>query len=123
MGMRLNLQASTSYSIQETLPVLQQQQLGDRKRRKGCRPFERPSQTHRSHHAAQFFCKAEIATAQGSGLLQPVAQTVSAFAPATIANLGPGFDWLGCAVDVSCPAANKKYHVEAGHVYPMMSVA
>lgn len=27
-------------------------------------------------------------------------EEVSAFAPATIANLGPGFDWLGCAVEV-----------------------
>ena len=27
-------------------------------------------------------------------------QQVAAFAPATIANLGPGFDWLGCAVKV-----------------------
>eukprot|EP00884_Botryococcus_braunii_P022187 jgi/Botrbrau1/8652/Bobra.0087s0007.1 len=33
------------------------------------------------------------------GLIQPVHQKVTAFAPATIANLGPGFDWLGCAVD------------------------
>ncbi|KAL6758485.1 GHMP kinase [Haematococcus lacustris] len=28
----------------------------------------------------------------------PVKEQCSAFAPATIANLGPGFDWLGCAV-------------------------
>lgn len=37
---------------------------------------------------------------------QPVAQSSTAFAPATIANLGPGFDWLGCAVEVivqRCP--------------------
>ena len=30
--------------------------------------------------------------------LSPVASSVSAFAPATVANLGPGFDWLGAAV-------------------------
>jgi hypothetical protein len=44
---------------------------------------------------------------QKDGALQPVRQQVTAFAPATIANLGPGFDWLGCAVDVSglVPAA------------------
>jgi len=30
--------------------------------------------------------------------LTPVASSVSAFAPATVANLGPGFDWLGAAV-------------------------
>eukprot|EP01018_Ginkgo_biloba_P028758 Gb_40854 [translate_table: standard] len=29
----------------------------------------------------------------------PVLQSVRAFAPATIANLGPGFDFLGCAVE------------------------
>lgn len=33
--------------------------------------------------------------------LQPKADRATAFAPATIANLGPGFDWLGCAVEVS----------------------
>ncbi|GLJ16092.1 hypothetical protein SUGI_0268120 [Cryptomeria japonica] len=30
---------------------------------------------------------------------EPVLQSVTAFAPATIANLGPGFDFLGCAVE------------------------
>ncbi|XP_027331608.1 homoserine kinase-like [Abrus precatorius] len=30
---------------------------------------------------------------------EPVCQLVKAFAPATVANLGPGFDFLGCAVD------------------------
>ncbi|CAK9162956.1 unnamed protein product [Ilex paraguariensis] len=30
---------------------------------------------------------------------EPVFTSVKAFAPATIANLGPGFDFLGCAVD------------------------
>lgn len=29
----------------------------------------------------------------------PVAREVASFAPATIANFGPGFDWLGCAVE------------------------
>ena len=28
----------------------------------------------------------------------PTTASVTAFAPATVANLGPGFDWLGCAV-------------------------
>lgn len=31
---------------------------------------------------------------------ESVASQISAFAPATVANLGPGFDWLGCAVEV-----------------------
>ncbi|KAE8008906.1 hypothetical protein FH972_005374 [Carpinus fangiana] len=30
---------------------------------------------------------------------EPVLTSVKAFAPATVANLGPGFDFLGCAVD------------------------
>ncbi|KAL3497559.1 hypothetical protein ACH5RR_040291 [Cinchona calisaya] len=30
---------------------------------------------------------------------EPVFNSVKAFAPATVANLGPGFDFLGCAVD------------------------
>lgn len=29
----------------------------------------------------------------------PVSHSVKSFAPATVANLGPGFDFLGCAVD------------------------
>ena len=32
---------------------------------------------------------------------EPASRSAIAFAPATVANLGPGFDWLGCAVDVS----------------------
>lgn len=31
--------------------------------------------------------------------LRPTLPAATAFAPATVANLGPGFDWLGCAVD------------------------
>ncbi|XP_041012564.1 homoserine kinase-like [Juglans microcarpa x Juglans regia] len=30
---------------------------------------------------------------------EPILVSVKAFAPATVANLGPGFDFLGCAVD------------------------
>ncbi len=30
---------------------------------------------------------------------KPVFKYVKAFAPATVANLGPGFDFLGCAVN------------------------
>lgn len=55
-------------------------------------------------------CRRHIATAQHATL--PTEQTLpkrqhklqqkvaKAFAPATIANLGPGFDWMGCAVEV-----------------------
>lgn len=36
----------------------------------------------------------------GKVYIDPVKQECTAFAPATVANLGPGFDWLGCAVSV-----------------------
>jgi len=32
--------------------------------------------------------------------LEPVLEQVSAFSPATVANLGAGFDFMGCAVEV-----------------------
>lgn len=38
--------------------------------------------------------------AGGKVYLDPVQNEATAFAPATVANLGPGFDWLGCAVEV-----------------------
>jgi homoserine kinase len=38
--------------------------------------------------------------AGGKVYLDPVQDEATAFAPATVANLGPGFDWLGCAVEV-----------------------
>ncbi|WIA14891.1 hypothetical protein OEZ85_001607 [Tetradesmus obliquus] len=37
--------------------------------------------------------------AGGKVYLDPVQDEATAFAPATVANLGPGFDWLGCAVE------------------------
>lgn len=39
--------------------------------------------------------------AGGKVYIDPVKEECVAFAPATVANLGPGFDWLGCAVEVS----------------------
>ncbi|GLI59812.1 hypothetical protein VaNZ11_001779 [Volvox africanus] len=36
--------------------------------------------------------------AGGKVYLDPVRKECAAFAPATVANLGPGFDWMGCAV-------------------------
>lgn len=56
----------------------------------------------RSHKRQK--CRAELQdqlqTRSSPGERQPVAEHATAFAPATIANLGPGFDWLGCAVEV-----------------------
>jgi homoserine kinase len=37
---------------------------------------------------------------QGKVYIDPVEKEAAAFAPATVANLGPGFDWMGCAVEV-----------------------
>ncbi|KAJ3691377.1 hypothetical protein LUZ61_020541 [Rhynchospora tenuis] len=42
-------------------------------------------------------CCASIQTTSADPL--PLYTSLSAFAPATVANLGPGFDFLGCAVD------------------------
>lgn len=38
--------------------------------------------------------------AGGKVFADPVQKECTAFAPATVANLGPGFDWMGCAVEV-----------------------
>ncbi|XP_021896878.1 homoserine kinase-like [Carica papaya] len=43
-------------------------------------------------------CKASLPTLVTTEP-DPVFTSVKAFAPATVANLGPGFDFLGCAVD------------------------
>ena len=42
--------------------------------------------------------KFKLAAASLSSDPSPAFQSVTAFAPATVANLGPGFDFLGCAV-------------------------
>ena len=44
---------------------------------------------------------ANAAVLGGKVYLDPAMQEASAYAPATVANLGPGFDWMGCAVQVS----------------------
>ena len=53
--------------------------------------------------------------ASGKQTLEPVLHQATAFAPATIANLGPGFDWIGCAVEVApFPVLNMAANL-AGH--------
>ena len=52
---------------------------------------------HTQKSPAKVVCRA---VAGGKLYIDPVLQQSSAFAPATIANLGPGFDWMGCAVEV-----------------------
>lgn len=45
--------------------------------------------------------------------LLPVRDSAVAFAPATVANLGPGFDWMGCAVQVCAGSSNfPKNHID-----------
>ena len=88
-----------------------------------------PSQLCRRHHARnRGFCrKTQPTTGQHAtvtaqprstnGQLSPHQKIAKAFAPATIANLGPGFDWMGCAVEVCVKA-------QIGHMpfLPKMSV-
>ncbi|KAI3426437.1 hypothetical protein D9Q98_008805 [Chlorella vulgaris] len=43
--------------------------------------------------------RAQQVAGQGKVYIDPTEKEVAAFAPATVANLGPGFDWMGCAVE------------------------
>ena len=66
-------------------------------------------------HAARLRCRASVAQEQAApisrGCPEPVLREAVAFAPATVANLGPGFDWLGCAVEVrACLAGHPLQH-------------
>ena len=54
--------------------------------------------------------------APGKQTIEPVLQQATAFAPATIANLGPGFDWMGCAVEVA--ASSPKTHAPVPYRQP-----
>ncbi|XP_021846907.1 homoserine kinase [Spinacia oleracea] len=58
-----------------------------------------PSPTHKS----PFICKLSLSSHSTHSPLTteptPLLTSVTTFAPATVANLGPGFDFLGCAVD------------------------
>lgn len=63
--------------------------------------FRSKSNVNRRRDAARVSAKVvSRAVAGGKLYIDPVLQQTSAFAPATIANLGPGFDWMGCAVEV-----------------------
>ena len=58
--------------------------------------------------------------AGGKVFADPVHKEIAAFAPATVANLGPGFDWMGCAVGVShccmIVALALRLHQTGGHL-------
>jgi homoserine kinase len=61
----------------------------------------RPGQQHATlRPPARCRVRARAAVAGGKVYIDPVKKECNAFAPATVANLGPGFDWLGCAVEV-----------------------
>lgn len=53
----------------------------------------------RAHRCVVVRAQQKVA-GQGKAYLEPVEREAAAFAPATVANLGPGFDWMGCAVEV-----------------------
>lgn len=54
----------------------------------------------------RLFAGAHAAGSAQQQLLEPISlKEACAFAPATVANLGPGYDWMGCAVDVGARAA------------------
>ncbi|KAF9588728.1 hypothetical protein IFM89_015165 [Coptis chinensis] len=44
-------------------------------------------------------CKTSLSSKPLKTEPEPVFKTVKTFAPATFANIGPGFDFLGCAID------------------------
>lgn len=48
---------------------------------------------------ARGIARAQQVAGQGKAFIDPVEKEAAAFAPATVANLGPGFDWMGCAVE------------------------
>lgn len=62
-------------------------------------PNPNPNPTSRK---SPFVCYFSLSKPQSVPLVtepEPVLTSARAFAPATVANLGPGFDFLGCAVD------------------------
>ena len=61
-----------------------------------CTRLARPARCTRVH-----------VVARGEAYIEPVTKECTAFAPATVANLGPGFDWMGCAVAVSCKMTSR----------------
>ena len=67
------------------------------------RRYDGPNKRHCRRQAFPSAQQATLPTEQAPSKQQHKLQQKSAkaFAPATIANLGPGFDWMGCAVEVN----------------------
>lgn len=55
--------------------------------------------------------------AGGKVYADPVKNECKAFAPATVANLGPGFDWMGCAVEVGPTWAWRTMQCKGQHAW------
>lgn len=62
----------------------------------GCRQAVPGLQQHRA---------LSVRVAAQNKIWEPMHHEATAFAPATVANLGPGFDWMGCAVQVGAVMA------------------
>ncbi|KAF3789085.1 Homoserine kinase [Nymphaea thermarum] len=61
-------------------------------------PNPNPTPSHHRRPAAIVICSSRVEAETRKAEPLPVFSTVRSFAPATVANLGPGFDFLGCAV-------------------------
>ncbi|KAK4283025.1 hypothetical protein QN277_000028 [Acacia crassicarpa] len=63
--------------------------------------FRIPQSTQVSSADPRLRCNLSLPSRTPISLAEPdpICTSVKAFAPATVANLGPGFDFLGCAVD------------------------
>ena len=61
-------------------------------------PRSRAARRPRAAPRAKALGTADLSPAYTGPRLSPTLDAATAFAPATVANLGPGFDWLGCAV-------------------------
>ncbi|XP_047310656.1 homoserine kinase [Impatiens glandulifera] len=64
-------------------------------------PFANPSKIKITTSSLSLSTRCNLSAISTTLLVEPepVFTTVKSFAPATVANLGPGFDFLGCAVD------------------------
>lgn len=89
--------SSSCFSIPSRAASSSRACIGERRRNRSHRrglavvSFSAPAAKQQQQHA-------DLSPLYSGPPLAPVASSVSAFAPATVANLGPGFDWLGAAV-------------------------
>eukprot|EP00976_Prorocentrum_cordatum_P026847 545383-Prorocentrum_minimum.AAC.4 len=77
-----------------TKPSCSRPRVCERARQQAYASVSRPYQSTRK--SGRRYATAAIAPPR----IEPVLEEVSAFSPATVANLGAGFDFMGCAVEV-----------------------